>query len=303
MEQLKVVTPFLKLFFWCGQTSYTLQTDKLGQQPHAANASLMMQLPNILWTSITLIINAILIYLVNFGVRRSTFDNSDAIITNIFITCQVLKVLSVFVQSVFYHRAISEATRILLGLETFFNGSLQHQIDYRRFGKQILMKGIFLAVIYLQSAIFLAFRNAQMDTFEPINGLIKIMQIRSITILLHIIFYVDLMRFHLVELNAVIERDGCGDQDIIQNNVVVVYRKSTKEIIMSNKYKNYKHMHYRLWNANQLINHYFGWCLTAVFLQTFIDCVYNSYWQYNVLNRRLNVIEVLREFILYAHIQ
>lgn len=290
MQQLNVVAPFLKLFFWCGQTGYTL-----GHQQYPGKPSLLLQLPNIFWTIIALIVNGVLIYLVNFGVSRTVFDNSDAIITNIFITCQILKVLSVFVQSIFYHHAISDATRILLGLETFFIGSLQYQIDYRRFGKQFLMKALLLAVIYLQSAIFVAFRAAQMDFFEPITGLIKIMQIRSITILLHIIFYVDLVRFHMIELNTVIERDACGDEDNIQNHVIVVYRKSTKEIVMSNKYRHYKHLHYRLWNANQSINHYFGWSLTAIFLQTFIDCVYNSYWQYNALNHRLNLFDIIRK--------
>lgn len=299
MEQLKVVVPYLKLFFWFGQTSLTLKTDKLGQPypvgRYGDSPTFISKLPNILWTLAALVINGILIYLVNFGLSRTIFDNSDTIITNIFITCQVLKSLAVCIQSIFYHHAISEATQILLGLEAFFKNNLHYQIDYRRFGRAMLWKTLLIVFVYVQSVITMSWRYVEMERFEPITALIKIMQIKSIAIMLHIIFYVDLMRFHMVELNAAVERDACGDQDTVQNNIVVVYRKSTKEMVLSNKYKNYKHLHYRLWNANQQINHYFGWCLTAVFLQTFIDCVYNSYWQYNALNHRLNLIEVIRE--------
>lgn len=295
MEQLKVVAPYLKLFFWCGQTTYIPRTDKLGQQNPGKRLdirpTIFHKLPTILWALGLWTINGILVYLVNFGTGRSVYDHSDAIITNIFITCHVLKSSAVFVQGIFYHCAITDATQILLGLETFFVSHLQYQINYRRFAKEMLLKTLFISIMYLQSVISLGLRFVQMDFVEPITALIKVTEIKSMIIVLHILFYVDLMRFHMVELNAAIRRDTYGEQNTDQSNIIIVYRKSTKEIIMSNKYKSYKHLHYRLWNATQQINHYFGWCLTAAFLQIFVDCVYNSYWQ---------VINILQDDFIHS---
>lgn len=297
---LGTMTPYLKLFLYFGQSCYLPKLSKTVDYNQTSNygskSLLTPKIPTIIWSVLAFSINLALVWLVNFGVDRSVFDSSDAIITNIFILCQLTKTVSVFIQSVFYNRAIRDATQVFLSLETYFDGTLHHKIGYEKFGRQMFIKSVLICILYVQSAIFLSLTFIGRGFVEPITTIIKLSQIRSIVILIHIIFFIDLLRFHMVQLNAVIQRDA-NEHEPIQNNIVIVYRKSTKEMLMGNKYRNYKHVHYRLWNATQHINYYFGWSLTTVFLQTFVDCVYNSYWQYNTLNMRFNLIQMLRKFI------
>lgn len=302
MGLLKLMTPYLKLFLCFGQSSYLPKVNKIfdyhKEIGYRSRSTLMPKIPTIIWTVLACSINLALIWLVNFEPNRSVFDNSDTIITNIFIVCQITKTVSIYIQSVIYDRAIRDATQVFLSLETFFGGSLHHKISYAPFGRQMIIKMAFIYIIYIQAATFLGLTFIQIGFVVPITTIIKILQIRSIMILIQMIFFIDLIRFHMAQLNVVIQRDA-GEQEPTQNNIIVVYRKSTKEMLMGNKYRNYKHVHYRLWNATQHINHYFGWSLTTVFLQTFIDCVYNSYWQYNSLNSGSNLLEMLRKYIVY----
>lgn len=292
---LDTMMPFLQLFLYAGQSSYLPKTNKYFSS--GSSSTLTPKIPTIMWFVSGCSINLTLVWFINFKAERSAFMfTSYLIMINVFNVCQLAKFASVFIQSVFHNRAIHDAIQVFLNLETFFEGTLRHKISYGKFRRQILLKILLIFIVYIQTVIYLALRFIQRGFIEPLTAIIKLSQFRSILILIHIIFFVDLLRFHLVQLNEVIQRDA-NENEPIQNSIVIVYRKCTKEILMGNKYRNYKHAHYHLWNATQHLNYYFGWCLILVFLQAFIDCVYISYWLYTAINIKFDLIRTFRKFL------
>lgn len=290
MKLINILSPYLRIFFLCGQSCYL---------PANANPFLLIikTVPTIVCAIKGWLISIALVWIVNFGPKRIGYDKSDGIITNIFITCEITKTITVLVQSIFFSYAIDDIIKIFTHLEHFFQNSLHYKIEYEQFRKMFLIKTVLLLVAYVQSLIpfYLVFISNEYQDLTTI--FIKIIQLESVIALIHIIFYIDLLRFHLIHLNLAIQRDSI-EQNLIFHKIAVVFRKYTREILLSTKYRNYKHVHFYLWNATQKINYFFGWSLTTVFLQTFVDCVFNAYWLYNTLNKASTVLTVIRKYTL-----
>lgn len=283
-----MLAPYLKIFCLCGQSCYLpVKTISF--------LTIIKTFPTIGWAIKGLLISIALATIVNFGPRPIGFDKSDVIITNIFITCEIAKTIAVAVQSLFFTYAIDDIIQTFSNLEDFFRHSLHYKIEYEQFRNIFLRKTVFLLVIFLLSLIphFFAFINAQDD--DMISFYIKIIRFETIIASIHVIFYIELLRFHMKHLNLTIERDTI-EQNAMFNNDTVGFRKYGKEILLSTKYRNYKHVHFQLWNAMQKINHFFGWSLTTVFLQTFVDGVFNSYWLFITFNKESTLLNVSSEY-------
>lgn len=298
MELLKAIRPYLKTFYLFGQSSYVPKSPRSHTTKKKSSIPHLSKVPTILWAAICFSVSAILIWVVNISSEKQYFGRTDAIMTNLFIFCEVTKTSAVFVQSLFYNQVLRDVLQNFENMETFFACNLHYRISYTTFERQFFRKTIIIFAGYAQSMLPHILGYAIFSKLDKTSVLIKIMQIESTIIIIHMMFYIDVLRFHLSELNKAIERDG-GAQNTIQNNIMVVYKKSTKETLVANKIKNYKHVHYRLWNANQQINYIFGWSLTAVFLQTFVDCVYNAYWQYTSFNWDVDFVSMIRKWSLY----
>lgn len=296
MDQFKVIRPFLIFFFFGGQSCYLpRKSNGFWWKKQNRLDVFLSAIPTVLGAARGLAFSAALYWLNNVSNRNGHYDKSDAIITHLFTVCGFIRTITIGGQSLLFTCAIQNVIQTFLNLENFFKKRLQYNIPYRRFSTDFIRKIILVVVSYAQTLI--PFYMVSHFTNNPVKYLLKIMQFESVFSAIHLLFYIDLLRFHLIHLNMAIIRDA-KQPDPIQNQISVTYGKNRKEILLTGKYQNYKHVHYHLCVATQQINHFFGWCLTACFLQTFVDWVFISFWFYGALNTQTSPLHILSKWSL-----
>lgn len=121
----------------------------------------------------------------------------------------------------------------------------------------------------LQVGILYIYRSARRGWFTWLAMHLKIMQFTILLSFLQIIFYIDALRFHYHEFNLIVHRDF--------EQLNTKGRREHERLIL-NKIKCYKIVHFRLWEASQRINKFFGWVIIGLVLYAFVDTVYSAFW-------------------------
>lgn len=234
-------------------------------------------------------------YALNVTFDKGLSNRTDIIIINLFIVCELCRTIMVIIQCSFSNCQIYAIVHTFHKLEQFFLLNFNHRLSYQKFSKQYFGKVFLVLGAYVQCAVALLLRMISYPRFDSVNIQIKTMQAVTAFTFLHIIFFIDVLGFHLDELNVVIRRDMVTTADRNTNNDIFLNKKLRDSVLLRNKLKYYKCVHFRLWEVTQRINGYFGWCMVALLLHAFVDCLYCAYWLFEELQHAPVFLKLLRK--------
>lgn len=205
--------------------------------------------------------------------------------------CEIAQMLFLLIQYFHHKQLTNDIIRTFLNLESYFAIHMKHRIAYQRFSQYYSYKMILISCAFLQFVLLYAVRWLYFGIFSLIGIYLRILRcITSLTIL-HIILYVDLLNYHLNELNVVVRRDTFNRRRPNSNQ----NHKSANSILMRNKIKCYKYVHFRLWTICQKFNTCFGWILMTIILQDSFDFIYSSFWIWMEFHRNSPFLKKCRE--------
>lgn len=228
--------------------------------------------------------------------QNDKYSRSDLIFYSLFMLCEMARSSCILLQCIFYKHIIYDVINTFRKLESLFVVHLRYRIVYLGFKKKYMIKVITVMLFYFLYISAFAVRVFLYPNYSPAIIQIKLLQALTSFTFLHIIFYIDLLSFNLHELSAVIQKDMIGNNDHNLNNVVFFCKKPVTNVVIRNKIKCYKNIHFRLWEATQRVNCYFGWCMVAMLLHSFVDIVYCSYWLVGQLHKSVTFLEIFRKY-------
>lgn len=97
---------------------------------------------------------------------------------------------------------------------------------------------------------------------------------------LHVILFSDIVTMFILELN-----------EQIRNSISFYHSSSKIEVL-----KNIKLMHMDLWKLVTQINHFFGWNLLFLIINSFINITYQLYWIFLALELKWTVLAIIGRF-------
>lgn len=208
------------------------------------------------------------------GEYSNYYSKADVTFVYLFTLCEIAKGSSVFIQRIFKRYSVYNIISTYQKLELFFANHLGYRIEYGAFRKQYIAKVSAVLYSYVQYIVVNILRRFLRSPKSPVIYQFKILQFISALNFLHIIFYIDLLSFHLNELSSAIQKDIIRRNDHNLNDVAFFCKRPT----IRDKIKYYKYIHFRLWEVARQLNCYFGWCMVPVLLFSFVEVVYFTYW-------------------------
>lgn len=195
---------------------------------------------------------------------------------NFFNICEVARAFSISIGCLFYKQQFHDIIDLLSEINVYFVIHLYHTISYKRLVKRFhfQMLIIFVAYIFYISmfSINIIFRQKN----NPNLWQIKFIKIFIAVNVLHSAFYINALDYYLDQLIFVIHRDTI-DEDLMAK-IRMKKKKFQRYRVAQSKLRHYKMIHIRIWDLAQLINQFFGWYLTAQFMQMFVEFLYTLYW-------------------------
>lgn len=275
---------FIRLFYYCGLSPRLTPAITC-----SSSVSIKRKIPSLICLIVSTAHSVCGLVLVNtsIGHKRTPHGSGrslEDIITNIFLLCDSIKYLCVYTQSFFMCSLMIGILQNLHSINRLFTDYLHWHIDYRQLVKSYTSKFVVVLLGYI-----LCVTSFAIDWYRR-PGLylvlwFKIWQLTSTLSLIHVVFYVDLVQFHLKQLNALVRSDE-------RIPIHVLMRKNWKGTIMMKKIKCYKTIHYRLWEVAQKIGCVFGWTIYALLLHGFIDSTNSMFWLYSHIRRHRSFVGI-----------
>lgn len=214
---------------------------------------------------------------------------------------EVLQAVALLIQYIHHRQLNKEILNAFVKLEIFFMTHMKHRITYDRFSQQYFQRIILVNCGFAQFVLIYAVRWLCYGMYSQIGIQVRILRLITALTTLHIIFYVDMVSYHLHELNLVIDRQifnrnnsKCSSN--ADENCFVSTHKLTNSFLMRYQIKCYKNAYSRLWTIAQKLNKCYGWVLIAIMCQHFVDFVYSSFWLFEELRRPTSFVRICREF-------
>lgn len=290
MNFMSLVQSYMNIFYYVGQILYPIEF-YFNKNPKT--------IP--IFKRFILILPTICITIFKFIICIQSFylfledGTSDSVMTIVFLICELVKTFVVLYQNLTYRNLVMEILKNFRTLEIMFKNDLNCPISFDAFRKSYAKKMFIAFSAYIQLILFFAMQyyfSGRTD-FHISMILIKIMQLISITIYLHIIFFVELLTYYLMHLNSMMS-ENC----VIPSDRIFIVSKFDAIEVYSLHLAKYKIFHFRMWKINEQINEYFGWSIIAIALQSFIDLCYVVYWQVKVLQINFEIFSILCKFIV-----
>lgn len=283
MDFLECSKPFLKFYYLTGISPYRPEDDQL------------TNLRIFLFSKYLQAISCVLVGLyairkVNVEGAALNFRQTEIHLIQMYVAFDTLRSIFVFIKCVLHRQMSTEILSMFGKLERYFAQNLNHQISYKPLVKNhiknmIIMIGTYFAYFCLFFVRVMVHKNG-----SPIGSPFRIMQIMQTLTFLHIIFYIDVLCFHLAQLNHVIERDTNFHFDKNHYNV-----ETSKVIDIQLNLKYYKTIHFKLWETSRKHNAVFGWCTIALLMLIFIDLVYSTFWLFDEFTKNTGIIRIFRK--------
>lgn len=280
MKFIHVAQQYINFFYLVGQCSYPLKRMlHLGEKSETLINRINYKIPLIIVNSIILILCGIAIAKLS---NKKFIGESINTLMLFFILCQILRLLTILYQCCFYANDLGDCIQMFRSIEFCFKRNLNSAISYRSFQKKFRIKAAVMFFGYTQQVLFYCiFVHNEHNLRSFVDFTLRILLFPSSAAVLQIIFYTDLLWFNLNHLNSIIDRDI---EHFTKSpiNIFVLAEQSYDKMARENL-KKYKFVHYRLWQASQLINTCFGWSMIPLLLQGFIDIVFCTYWQIHLV--------------------
>lgn len=295
MEFIAAIRPYMRIFYLFGLSLFPLHYYlREPKQKVSKWLRFALVIPTIIWCAFKCCLCATCFYMVNICGEQIGY--TDSIMTNIFLVCELLKALSVFMQNFFYSDTCAVILQNFQTSEFFFENMLNRPISFVAFHRAYFKKICFAFGMYAAVSIFFVLRYLSLDYVDLPFVLIQIMHFTSIGVHVNVVFFIDLISYNLRHLNLIIAKDT-SEKTAENLNVFVVKKVKTAEMIRERLSK-YKLIHFHLWRMTEQVNEIFGCVLIVLSLQTFADLVYNVIWQLNVLHEEWNFINFIRKILV-----
>lgn len=289
MDFIKSIRLYSTVFYILGLSPLMVST-RDGEYKNCQTSQIFVILNAVIgFTLVALCTSTINIY------YEHLWSPTDIRTINFVIICEILRISFNSIQCIYNKQKLIDIYYIFRMLQTYYNMHLYHAIDYQRFIHLYNRKVMFYVCGFILSLVILVLKYWR-DGMSTVYIQLKILQIMTLASYLHIIFYVDLLSFHLAELNVAIEHDAINGHSKIDSNIIsVISNESSDNMKMRERLRHYKTVHYHLWGVTQRINEFFGWCMVAILLHGFVVFVYNSYWLIHGLQPPWSILGIIRE--------
>lgn len=217
----------------------------------------------------------------------------EVIVGNMFVLSDVMKMLGIFMQSFLHSETLRSILHGFQHIDTLFVNLQQRNIDYRHFRRPFNIKCIIFMICCVLNVGSFTIHNIPPKSGFWQSVIFKCWHICTIITIIHILFYVDLLRYYLHQLNTSIQNTNIHDH----------LGTTAKCLHMTKKIMNMKLIHFQLWEISQKINVTFGWTISALLLQQFIDSTYCLYWFiFVIVQRTATTITILRRFLFINNV-
>lgn len=216
------------------------------------------------------------------------FRDIEMILINVYLLVDIFRVCFTFIQCIWYHRDFQEIIDIYEQLQLLFLQYFGHILSFKSFHKLHLFNVANIVVYYtLYGIVYVVIRQWKYG-ISPLCIPIALLKLLQTLSMLHIIFYTDLLSFHLAELNSVLKKNIL---ELGRSN----RRMSLAVTVMKSKLFFCKKIHFGLYQASQVQNRVFGWCTLASVLRIFIDLVYAAFWLFDEFSQLNEFVRILRK--------
>lgn len=264
MESMKF---FLNLFYVLGFSPY-----------HRRNESSPISIIGLTFISIQAIICELLaiwaFYILTYNGFLVMNSRIDTLIVSMYVLTDMIRSAFILMQNLRYKNDIPEIIRIFLDLELYFEEYFQHRICYQKFKQKYIYKAVLVIGVALSYIASFFVRLCIGDLIGIPGYMIKILQLMTAISYCHILLYIEMLNFHLKQLNLVILRDT------LQLSNEIWPSSSVMQAEILGRLKSYKFVHFRLWMVKQKINNYFGYSIMAILMHTFTDSMYSFFWSF-----------------------
>lgn len=279
---------------------YTKFFEILGYSPHHSSIILtrnqrrfwlreiLQSLPSIAFVS-----NVCLFVILYFS--SDVFQNCQIslramLITLVTVFFEFMRANAVLMHFVLYKHVFFEISEYFREFQIYFRKELNHYIPYRLLRKWLLIRFLMVIAPHAQYIIGYLVRIIKNREFFYTGIQSKLFQVMATLNYLHIIFYIELLSFHLKQLNDVIERDM---------GTIEIYDQfdTSRYIFLKNRIICYKLVHFRLWTVTKYINIVFGWTLVATLMLVMGDMIFTAYMFYEAVWRSAGFLRLLGIFI------
>lgn len=284
MEFVRNTKSYFQTFFYLGLTSLRLEN---------SNNGVFTKLPVILHALIGLTMSISVIFSASTNREKYFFGRTEVMIINIRASCDIIRTIFMILQCIYYKRTISEIFREFQNFESFFATHFGYRIHYETLNRTFFVKMMLVLAASTQYAFAFALRAIILKSTTTHGLRFKFTQALATATILHVIFYIEILSFHLDQLNNVVQRDLKNRENYGLPGLFI--RSFQKNIQIRDNINNFKNVHFRLWLLSKKINTYFGWCLIALFLHAFIDFFYSAYWLYIQTQKSVNPLRLIRK--------
>lgn len=250
---------YLKLFYYLGLSPYHPEEQR---GLHAKLAACI----KFIQAAIFITAGILSVYYLN---AHDVLTNTEKIIINFLVSCDLIRTICNLLQCLCFKQHLIEAMNILDYLDLYFASQLRHRIQYQSFIKGFGWKFAAMLICFILFLATFAMRWALNESLSTASCIQKGMQLMAMINYSHIIFYIAALSFHMKQLNLVVESDLRSCHDLSNPSTL---------ILLQDRLKAFKNVHFRLWMTLQRINRFFGISLAPTVLYSFTAIIYSVYW-------------------------
>lgn len=284
----------------------------------------------LLHTAIAFLMCASCVYCMLQGKYRKV-SSVETLIIYMCTSCEMLRAIFILSHYIMHRTLLHDVLVTMQKLELYFLVHMKHRLPYGRFFRQFTIKASIAIISYVAYLMLYALRCWSKNYFSTVGTQLRVLLMCTVFSTLYITFYVHTLNFHLHELNAVVVRDmaaqnnrntnknhnnnnninyGNSHSSRYANNSHMhpIQHKSTTVassmlgILLRNKIKCYKNVHFRLWESSEKLNTSFGWIMMAIVMQHFFVFVYSAVWIFLEIHGKSSTLFIIRETMQYSRI-
>lgn len=201
----------------------------------------------------------------------------ETILVNVFIVWDIIRATSTFLQCCFFRSTLVEISATFDEVNQLCRRQLHYRIPYDAFRRSYQAK-IFACLTVVSFYVLGFFGRVVSGHYASLaSHFTKLLQVMATFSFLHTILYASALKFHIQQLNAIIERDAKQFRECTTECSLAIRLK------MRERLKMYKRIHFLLWTVSRKIGHYFGYSLIALFLHFVTVSIYSGFWCYLIL--------------------
>lgn len=297
MELFASSKAFLMIFAAFGQLPWLKMDHGVDRTPK--HQRILSNLAAILCTTVNVAMSLYICYAYTMSPFGKKVSWSEANIISVVATSNIAKCLAIGMQSIFFGHHIVDELRNLYDIKEKFRSKMNIFVPYQTFVKRFTLKCSWVCGMYVISIAFNIYRWLTITRWRIVIGiLVKIMQLSHIIFMLHTVFHLDLLVFHLYKLNKTIERNRRFPNRWL---TVDCSPRKLKNRQMRKQLKFYKLIYWNLCEAMQSVSNYFGWSIVTAVMHNFIEFVYCVYWLAQMIQKDGSLIGILRKWIVFFH--